>query len=925
MKTWEIYDLDNDELQAAYTALVAAGEGSSSKELLEAMMKEMDERSLSFTVFAALKGEPTPNENQGGTHQQRALLSFCPPWYVLPTTAEPIACAESAPPSHVTSVKDASRYRTMWDDSSSEHSDGNTAPPTKKATRRRAAASTGRMTPQGFFVAGPVRKKKSKVPQQLVAPVKRPPLPVFGKKAALGGSSQPVVALRSCQTPPPTFTTLRGLPPARQLRARSAIPSPTKARVLNPPTAAVLPDTSNETALLLGDGDVDALLVDTNRTDVVVVSGASGLDSSATPSMGSSPPLTPNHEPTASTPAKSRDTSPHPPTPRGCAVDHMAEPGLTSTITTEAAVEAAICKFAVRDEVIVRGLGSAPDPPVTGCDHQKHADEGGEAGDTPAEGGTLAKGLEGSRVEEELGKRTPPGEEGEGELPRVFAQEEHMEYLPTVQPTAAQPPTPPPPSYGAVFPRFEDILIEPFHLRPYSELPPEVVVAAMKRFVSELRACSEECRDLDGDDPFNEFLCKVQRSRSEVYELISGCLLSSGSPGGGQWFGVDGAGWNVWWSWKRPLPQDSVWLATQLVNHIPKAAAVARKDLLKRHIQRYGKGRGAGAAAFKNVMPLTFSLPTEYVAFTECFAEVRGVWIVKTVGMSRGRGISITDSIEGVTYSDPVVVQRYVDRPLLVAPSANPAAPRTHKFDLRLYVLVTQFSPLECFISRLGFARIAGKRYNPGSLGDLEAHLTNTAVSSGLRAAGNLLSHTDTKWTLQTLERYVEATLGGGTWSAIWDRVCGRVLQSLACAEDAIPRCPCCFELFGFDVLLDEDLQAWVLEANASPAMDVECEQDEEVKPTLIREVVRLLDPLPIRRDNLLAVLTRRISEESRKRRKKPTPAEEASQRDTDLASIFDGHLPRPYGQMPTILGAFERLAPSPQYNKVTALKKSCV
>ena len=58
------------------------------------------------------------------------------------------------------------------------------------------------------------------------------------------------------------------------------------------------------------------------------------------------------------------------------------------------------------------------------------------------------------------------------------------------------------------------------------------------------------------------------------------------------------------------------------------------------------------------------------------------------------------------------LAQVYVDRPLLLRDNK--------KFDLRVYVLVTSFNPLEAFLYREGFGRFTTKRYSlaEGELAD---------------------------------------------------------------------------------------------------------------------------------------------------------------------------------------------------------------
>ena len=55
-----------------------------------------------------------------------------------------------------------------------------------------------------------------------------------------------------------------------------------------------------------------------------------------------------------------------------------------------------------------------------------------------------------------------------------------------------------------------------------------------------------------------------------------------------------------------------------------------------------------------------------------------------------------------------------------------------HKFDLRLYVVVTSFDPLRVYIYREGLVRFASERYSNEDLSSEEAkysHLTNYSIN----------------------------------------------------------------------------------------------------------------------------------------------------------------------------------------------------
>jgi hypothetical protein len=56
-----------------------------------------------------------------------------------------------------------------------------------------------------------------------------------------------------------------------------------------------------------------------------------------------------------------------------------------------------------------------------------------------------------------------------------------------------------------------------------------------------------------------------------------------------------------------------------------------------------------------------------------------------------------------------------------------------------------------------------------------------------------------------------------------------------------MPDLDCCFELFGFDVMVDSACKPWLLEVNSSPAMDMDYNVDFEIKPNLIKDCLKLM------------------------------------------------------------------------------------
>ena len=421
---------------------------------------------------------------------------------------------------------------------------------------------------------------------------------------------------------------------------------------------------------------------------------------------------------------------------------------------------------------------------------------------------------------------------------------------------------------------------------------------------------------------------KIGSARPDVAILISDVL--SGGRGGGGWqeFPVDldlGNCWNLLWTWSQPKLDVDTLFISQKVNRFKGTRSLTRKDLLKKNIQRFsgtmsGKGSRRKAIDVRGIMPLTFVLPQEYNAFAAAFSAIQrasgskssNFWISKPIGLSRGRGISVINDIGDVSYSQPIVMQKYVMNPFLF---------RGYKFDLRLYVLVTAFSELEAFIYSEGFARFATKPFSasPECIYDERIHLTNSSIQKEywdemdsdhpVRMArdggGNKVK---LSWLWRRLEDQ------GVDTEDLWKHIKELCLKTLLVVDGSITPQPNSFEIFGFDVILtEEDMKPLLIEVNACPALARDSDVDANVKEALIRDTIALVDPPAIDREALLRICRRRMSKGTGNKRE----AETRNQLDADLNEIFMGRVPRQVGEMPMAMGNYERLAAPGQDNVV--------
>ncbi len=332
-------------------------------------------------------------------------------------------------------------------------------------------------------------------------------------------------------------------------------------------------------------------------------------------------------------------------------------------------------------------------------------------------------------------------------------------------------------------------------------------------------------------------------------------------------------------------------------------------DLLAKNWKRYVRNASKYNRTVPDILPTTFYIPSDYGMWYSAACKHRGepihsrhrctgtphtlrtdwIWIVKPVGKAQGRGIFLVDAasagkLKALTRTRPgtpgsgtdsprvgggggsgtpyksgsaaatfssgsskldsmYIVSRYIDNPLLIG---------RRKFDLRLYVLVTSWQPLQAYIHRSGFARFcavqytatpksgSGKRSAAADLDNLYMHLTNVAIQKH----GEEYSATHGgKWPLESLRAHLKCTVGEAATARAFADIRSLIHHSLLAVQPSMVSAPGCFELYGYDVMLDADLAPWLIEVNASPSLSATTAHDKRRKTTLVADVLDVVMP----------------------------------------------------------------------------------
>lgn len=299
-----------------------------------------------------------------------------------------------------------------------------------------------------------------------------------------------------------------------------------------------------------------------------------------------------------------------------------------------------------------------------------------------------------------------------------------------------------------------------------------------------------------------------------------------------------------------------------LTNHFPLLNQACQKHHLAHNLNLFQRLYPKDY----NFIPHTWILPEDFEDFKASHTKSRTYILKPSIGQ-QGDGIYLAKRWEDICLilqdhatdgGGDMIIQSYISKPLLL---------QGFKFDLRVYVLLytDQGDPseLKYLIFKDGLGRFCTTKYQtPTHRNIYQAymHLTNYSLnkhSDNFKEQGYVFNEEEASkrrisTTLKQLKKQGSSLTKATFWEEM-DRIAERTLTAMYAQiwANCSNRAPVegqfgrCFQLLGFDVIMDQDEKLWLLEVNASPSFNMDSEVDIVVKSGVITSTLMWFKFLP--------------------------------------------------------------------------------
>ena len=283
----------------------------------------------------------------------------------------------------------------------------------------------------------------------------------------------------------------------------------------------------------------------------------------------------------------------------------------------------------------------------------------------------------------------------------------------------------------------------------------------------------------------------------------------------------------------------------QFYNHFPGTTAISRKVELAKNLERMRRMLPELYCFY----PRTFLLPMQHEELQTFMSKRRKTIIVKPDRGSQGRGIFLAQDPSSIEdYMESAVAQVYA-APLLID---------GYKFDLRIYVLITSIEPLRIYIHEEGMARFCTEKYvkpKGNNLSQKFSHLTNYSLNKKnekfVENADADESDVGSKRSMSSV--FSEIAKMGHDVAVLRRKIDDIIRLTVSSVQplmatnyraasrmnDGKSRC---FEILGFDIMIDKNVNPLLIEVNCMPSLRCNSPLDTQLKSSVIMGTLKILN-----------------------------------------------------------------------------------
>ena len=238
----------------------------------------------------------------------------------------------------------------------------------------------------------------------------------------------------------------------------------------------------------------------------------------------------------------------------------------------------------------------------------------------------------------------------------------------------------------------------------------------------------------------------------------------------------------------------------------------------------------------------------------ETFNDGKNLWIIKPVNLNRGRFISVEKNLKDIIKKaeeiqnkkkinvddkkkgndikcEYLILQKYLEKPLLY---------QGRKFDIRIWVLFISCQEEDVYIFKQGHLKATCTQYDPDST-DLYVHLTNYSVQKYNENFSKIEIGNEIPFSSFQNELDKNNT-GKNFYKDIYPKITRIVRITGGAAKGKINFLSkkYCFEIFGYDFILDNNFQPYLLEINTNPGLEISSPLISILLPRMVDDALKL-------------------------------------------------------------------------------------